>query len=84
MADYFRTSHSSNAGSMSSLPVKSRIKSAASARHLSSGIFSSMTDFTFQHIEMLISAAMIYWMPSICLELIQARIERHCHRSKVR
>jgi polar amino acid transport system permease protein len=34
--------------------------------------------------EMLISAAMIYWMLSICLELIQARIERHYHRSKVR
>lgn len=28
---------------------------------------------TFQHMEMLITAAMIYW----CLELIQSRIERH-------
>jgi len=32
---------------------------------------------TFQHMEMLISAAMIYWMLSICLELIQSRIEKH-------
>ncbi|VAW00270.1 ABC transporter, permease protein (cluster 3, basic aa/glutamine/opines) [hydrothermal vent metagenome] len=32
---------------------------------------------TFQHMEMLITAAMIYWMLSICLELIQSRIERH-------
>ena len=39
---------------------------------------------TFQHMEMLISAAMIYWMLSICLELIQSRIERHYARSKVR
>jgi polar amino acid transport system permease protein len=39
---------------------------------------------TFQHMEMLISAALIYWMLSICLELIQARIERHFGRSKVR
>ena len=39
---------------------------------------------TFQHMEMLISAAVIYWMLSICLELIQSRIERHYARSKVR
>lgn len=32
---------------------------------------------TFQHMEMLISAAFIYWMMSICLEVIQSRIERH-------
>ncbi len=32
---------------------------------------------TFQHMEMLITAALIYWMLSICLELIQSRIERH-------
>jgi len=32
---------------------------------------------TFQHMEMLISAALIYWMMSICLELIQSRIESH-------
>jgi len=32
---------------------------------------------TFQHMEMLISAALIYWMMSICLELIQSRIERY-------
>lgn len=39
---------------------------------------------TFQHMEMLISAAMLYWILSICLELVQARIERHYARSKVR
>ncbi|MBP1875936.1 L-cystine transport system permease protein YecS [Ensifer adhaerens] len=39
---------------------------------------------TFQHMEMLISAAMLYWIMSICLELIQSRIERHYARSKVR
>ncbi|KIC10896.1 amino acid ABC transporter permease [Leisingera sp. ANG-M1] len=32
---------------------------------------------TFQHMEMLITAALIYWMLSMCLELIQGRIERH-------
>lgn len=31
----------------------------------------------FKHMEMLITAAMIYWALSVCLELIQARIERH-------
>ncbi|WP_417240701.1 amino acid ABC transporter permease [Celeribacter halophilus] len=31
----------------------------------------------FKHMEMLITAALIYWALSICLELIQARIERH-------
>ena len=39
---------------------------------------------TFQHMEMLVSAAMLYWLMSICLELIQSRIERHYARSKVR
>lgn len=39
---------------------------------------------TFQHMEMLISAAMLYWIMSIGLELIQSRIERHYARSKVR
>ncbi len=39
---------------------------------------------TFQHMEMLISAAMLYWMLSICLEFIQSRVERHYARSKVR
>lgn len=39
---------------------------------------------TFQHMEMLVSAAMLYWMLSIGLELIQARIERHYARSKMR
>lgn len=32
---------------------------------------------TFQHMEMLITAALIYWSLSMCLELIQGRIERH-------
>ncbi len=32
---------------------------------------------SFQHMEMLITAAIIYWMLSMCLELIQGRIERH-------
>lgn len=31
----------------------------------------------FKHMEMLITAALIYWCLSICLELIQSRIERH-------
>ncbi len=31
----------------------------------------------FRHMEMLITAALIYWCLSICLELIQSRIERH-------
>ena len=35
----------------------------------------------FQHMEMLITAAMIYWTLSMCLELIQSRIERH-YRTK--
>lgn len=39
---------------------------------------------SFQHMEMLISAAMLYWGVSICLELIQSRIERYYARSKVR
>ncbi|WP_417843423.1 amino acid ABC transporter permease [Thalassospira sp.] len=39
---------------------------------------------TFNHMEMLISAAMIYWILSIVLELIQSRIEKHYARSKVR
>jgi len=31
----------------------------------------------FLHMEMLITAAIIYWCLSMCLELIQSRIERH-------
>lgn len=31
----------------------------------------------FRHMEMLITAAMIYWVMSICLEVIQSRIEHH-------
>ena len=35
----------------------------------------------FRHIEMLITASMIYWALSIGLELVQARIERRFGRS---
>ncbi len=38
----------------------------------------------FKHIEMLITAAMVYWIMSICFELIQARIERHYGKGDVR
>lgn len=31
----------------------------------------------FKHLEMLIAAAVIYWMISVVFELVQARIERH-------
>ncbi|HER27318.1 MAG TPA: amino acid ABC transporter permease, partial [Rhodospirillales bacterium] len=39
---------------------------------------------TFQHMEMLISAAMIYWILSICLELAQSRIERFFNKRTAR
>ncbi|RVP46089.1 amino acid ABC transporter permease [Sinorhizobium medicae] len=39
---------------------------------------------TFNHMEMLISASIIYWILSACLEVIQSRLERHFSRSKVR
>ncbi|MER8912197.1 amino acid ABC transporter permease, partial [Mesorhizobium sp. M0854] len=39
---------------------------------------------TFHHMEMLIAAAIIYWIMTICLELIQSRIEHHFARSKLR
>ena len=35
----------------------------------------------FRHMEMLVTAALIYWLLSIMLELIQSRIERH-YRTK--
>jgi len=38
----------------------------------------------FRHIEMLITASMIYWLLSISLELVQARIERYFGRSAIR
>jgi len=38
----------------------------------------------FRHIEMLITASMIYWLLSISLELMQARIERYFGKSAVR
>lgn len=39
---------------------------------------------TFHHLEMLIAAAVIYWILSVCLEVIQSRIERYYARSKIR
>lgn len=39
---------------------------------------------TFHHMEMLVTAAMIYWILSACLEVGQSRLERHFGRSKVR
>ncbi len=35
----------------------------------------------FRHMEMLITAALIYWTMTVCLEMIQSRIERH-YRTK--
>ena len=39
---------------------------------------------TSQNMETLITAALIYWVLSISLELVQSRIERHFGRSNVR
>ena len=38
----------------------------------------------FRHIEMMVTASMIYWLFSILLELIQGRIERYYGRAHVR
>jgi polar amino acid transport system permease protein len=38
----------------------------------------------FRHVEMMITASLIYWLFSICLELIQGRIERYYGRAHVR
>lgn len=38
----------------------------------------------FRHIEMMITASLIYWVLSIALELVQKRIERHYNRSVTR
>ncbi|MER9865381.1 amino acid ABC transporter permease [Mesorhizobium sp. M0185] len=38
---------------------------------------------TFHHMEMLITASIIYWIMSICLEVGQSRLERHFVRSKL-
>jgi polar amino acid transport system permease protein len=38
----------------------------------------------FRHIEMMITASLIYWLFSIMLELVQARIERHFGRAHAR
>ena len=35
----------------------------------------------FRHVEMMVTASMIYWLFSILLELIQARIERYYGRA---
>lgn len=39
---------------------------------------------TFNHMEMLITAALIYWVLTIILEIIQSRIERHYKQSTLR
>ncbi|WP_028053144.1 amino acid ABC transporter permease [Sinorhizobium medicae] len=44
----------------------------------------SLGQATFKHMEMLIAVALIYWVLSICMEFLQARIENHYARSKVR
>ena len=38
----------------------------------------------FRHVEMMITASLIYWLFSILLELIQGRIERYYGRAHVR
>ncbi|MBP5856428.1 amino acid ABC transporter permease [Marivibrio halodurans] len=38
----------------------------------------------FKHMEMLITAALVYWALSICFEMIQARIERHYGKADAR
>jgi polar amino acid transport system permease protein len=38
----------------------------------------------FRHIEMMITASLIYWAFSIALEMVQARVERHFGRDHVR
>lgn len=44
----------------------------------------TMGQTEFRHIEMLITASMIYWMLSICLEFLQSAIEKHFGRFNVR
>ena len=39
---------------------------------------------TFQHMEMLVTVALIYWTITVILETIQSRIERHYRRSTIR
>ena len=39
---------------------------------------------TFNHMEMLLTAAFIYWALIMTLELIQSRLERHFNKSKTR
>jgi len=35
----------------------------------------------FRHLEMLITAAVLYWLLSIVLETVQARLEKHFNRA---
>lgn len=39
---------------------------------------------TFQHMEMLVTVALLYWTITVILETIQSRIERHYRRSTIR
>lgn len=39
---------------------------------------------TFNHMEMLVAVAILYWVLSVCLEIIQSRIESHYARNKTR
>ncbi|QUD87776.1 amino acid ABC transporter permease [Phenylobacterium montanum] len=38
----------------------------------------------FRHLEMMITAALIYWLLSMVLEVLQARLERHFNRAHMR
>ena len=38
----------------------------------------------FRHVEMMVTASLIYWLFSILLELVQARIERYYGRAQLR
>lgn len=44
----------------------------------------TMGQTEFRHIEMLITASMIYWFLSICLEFLQSTIEKHFGRYNTR
>lgn len=35
----------------------------------------------FRHLEMLITAAVLYWLLSIVLETVQSRLEKHFNRA---
>jgi polar amino acid transport system permease protein len=38
----------------------------------------------FRHIEMMVTASLIYWLISIVLELLQKRIETHFNKAATR